>query len=681
MDAKPQRFGYGFVHREDENLPPMTNKTLHQRHKSANNLRPPTNAMPNAVLTSNTMKSNGAGGLQKAKIAASLDGSKPVVKNSGLAREVVMAQENKAHLNPKDAFLRPAQRPPKSVASAASMQHSCQESQGQTQARPVAKSYTHKKRGAPIVVYSDNHREEENSDVEQSIPPQASRADIVKDDARQQDEGQNWIFVHAESSRAPLEGRLNDFHMYGSPAPSLHDGVSSAHRAEDDVTDAVYMDAVEEFPGENRAPSADSAPGYLEVVTGWQSPSLDGSDEDGELAAAKGLLVRVDLPDYEEDPADMQINPTSFVSADNQIDLSDYEDEDYDDQGYTTAHSGRDNTTGGVTMIMAPPKLTKKGVAEVEAAKELVERKYPKDVKNEEFSDIGMVAEYGDEIFAYMKEVEIELLPSPHYMDIQNDIHWSMRSVLIDWVVQVHLRFQLLPETLFLAVNYIDRFLSVKVVSMTKLQLVGATALLLAAKYEEINCPSVQEMVYMVDGGYSQADVLKAERFMLSMLGFALGWPGPMSFMRRISKADDYDSEIRTVAKYIIEVTLMDERFVASPPSYVAAGAQCLARMMLKKGDWTPEHVHYSGYTYTQLKPLIATMLECCRAGRKHHQAVYDKYTTRLFKRASIYVEEQIIAGFKLPFQHGMHHHTPRDLFEDMHPASLTLTGTAHLLG
>lgn len=182
--------------------------------------------------------------------------------------------------------------------------------------------------------------------------------------------------------------------------------------------------------------------------------------------------------------------------------------------------------------------------------------------------------------------VQMALLPNPHYMDNQGEIQWSMRSVLMDWVVQVHTRFGLLPETLFLTVNYIDRFLSRKIVSLGKLQLVGATAIFIAAKYEEINCPSVQEIVYMVDGGYTVEEILKAERFMLSMLDFELGWPGPMSFLRRISKADDYDLETRTLAKYFLEVVIMDERFVASPPSYIAAGAHCLSRFILRKGEW-----------------------------------------------------------------------------------------------
>ena len=90
----------------------------------------------------------------------------------------------------------------------------------------------------------------------------------------------------------------------------------------------------------------------------------------------------------------------------------------------------------------------------------------------------------------------------------------------------------------------------------------------------------------MVDGGYTTEEILKAERFMLSMLQFDLGWPGPMSFLRRISKADDYDLETRTLAKYFLEVTVMDERFVGCAPSFTAAASHCLARLLLRKGDW-----------------------------------------------------------------------------------------------
>ncbi|KAF2462131.1 cyclin-like protein [Lineolata rhizophorae] len=328
------------------------------------------------------------------------------------------------------------------------------------------------------------------------------------------------------------------------------------------------------------------------------------------------------------------------------------EDEEYyDADGYTTARSLRsrgDNTTGGVTVVLLP-RVTKKVENELAAAKLFVENtRSPDDIEDEAW-DTSMVAEYGEEIFEYMKRLEDKMKPNPYYMDNQNEIQWSMRSVLMDWLVQVHGRFGLLPETLFLSVNYVDRFLSCKVVSLAKLQLVGATAIFVAAKYEEINCPSVQEIAYMVDHSYTTEEILKAERFMLSMLQFELGWPGPMSFLRRISKADDYDLDTRTLAKYFLEVTVMDERFVACTPSFTAAGAHCLARLMLRKGDWSPAHVYYSQYTYGQLRQLLAVILECCENPQKHHAAVYDKYVDKRYKRASEFVQVEMEKGFALP--------------------------------
>jgi len=330
-----------------------------------------------------------------------------------------------------------------------------------------------------------------------------------------------------------------------------------------------------------------------------------------------------------------------------------YEEEDeelYYDDGYTTARSLklRGDTTGGATIVLQP-KYTAKVNAEIAAARDLVEQaRTPEEIEDEQW-DTSMVAEYGDEIFDYMHTLEERMRPNPHYMDHQTECQWSMRAVLMDWLVQVHARFTLLPETLFLSVNYIDRFLSCKVVSLAKLQLVGATAIFLASKYEEVNCPSISEIVYMVDNGYSQEEILKAERFMLSMLAFELGWPGPMSFLRRISKADDYDLETRTLAKYFLEVTIMDERFVGCAPSFLAAGAHCLARLMLRKGDWTPAHVFYSNYTYSQLRQLLGVMVECCEDPIKHHHAVFDKYQDKRYKRASLFVQTEMQNGFQLP--------------------------------
>ncbi|PRT54512.1 G2/mitotic-specific cyclin-4 [Wickerhamiella sorbophila] len=264
------------------------------------------------------------------------------------------------------------------------------------------------------------------------------------------------------------------------------------------------------------------------------------------------------------------------------------------------------------------------------------------DKDDEDMYDVSMVAEYADEIFQYMRELESSMRPDPSYMAQQREIQWSMRSILIDWLVQVHHRFNMLPETLFLCINYIDRFLTAKVVSLSKLQLVGAVALFLAAKFEEISCPSVGEIAYMVDHGYTSDEILKAERYMIDILEFNLAFPGPMSFLRRTSKADDYDLETRTLAKYLLEVTIMDQRFVGSPPSWTAAAAHYLARHMLQKGPWTPAHVYFSGYTSEQLLPAVGVLQECCMNPLEHHRAIYEKYSDRKFKKAALFVADWI---------------------------------------
>ena len=78
---------------------------------------------------------------------------------------------------------------------------------------------------------------------------------------------------------------------------------------------------------------------------------------------------------------------------------------------------------------------------------------------------------------------------SPSYMSKQTDINAKMRAILIDWLVEVHLKFKLMPETLYLTINLIDRYLEKETIMRNKLQLVGVTAMFIASKYEEIYAP------------------------------------------------------------------------------------------------------------------------------------------------------------------------------------------------
>lgn len=208
------------------------------------------------------------------------------------------------------------------------------------------------------------------------------------------------------------------------------------------------------------------------------------------------------------------------------------------------------------------------------------------DLDKEDVDDPLMVSEYVVEIFDYLKELEISTMANPDYMNNQTELEWKMRGILVDWLLEVHTRFRLLPETLFLAVNIIDRFLSTKVVQLDRLQLVGVTAMFIASKYEEVLSPHVQNFRHVADDGFTEEEILSAERFVLAALNYDLSYPNPMNFLRRISKADNYDIQTRTLGKYLLEISCLDHRFIGHPPSQVAAAAMYLARLVLERGEW-----------------------------------------------------------------------------------------------
>jgi hypothetical protein len=158
-------------------------------------------------------------------------------------------------------------------------------------------------------------------------------------------------------------------------------------------------------------------------------------------------------------------------------------------------------------------------------------------------------------------------------MNIQTEISWSHRAKLIEWVIATHGQSDRLPQTLFLAVNIIDRFLSVAYISLTKLVLLGATALFIASKHEESHYLTVGAIVNIVNREYTKQNIIDAERTILTKLKFEIGWPGPLPFLRRICK----NPKTYNLALRLLESCLIDKQFLNYLPSNLALGAYCLA--------------------------------------------------------------------------------------------------------
>jgi G2/mitotic-specific cyclin 1/2 len=201
------------------------------------------------------------------------------------------------------------------------------------------------------------------------------------------------------------------------------------------------------------------------------------------------------------------------------------------------------------------------------------------------YFDPLLVEEYEQEIYEYWRELEVDLRVDPLYMSKQAELDWDMRKVMISWLVEIHSQFKMTPETLHLTIHLIDKTMSNKTISVGKLQLVGVTALLIAAKFEEILAPSVQDLSYFTDYCYSGEEIVRAERHLLGIVRYQIGCPSPLQFLKRMIKGNT-DVRLWNLSSYFIEVLLLDHENLKYLSSHLAASALFLSIKVLYDGDW-----------------------------------------------------------------------------------------------
>jgi cyclin B len=174
------------------------------------------------------------------------------------------------------------------------------------------------------------------------------------------------------------------------------------------------------------------------------------------------------------------------------------------------------------------------------------------------------------------------------YMHNQGDVNARMRAILIDWLVEVHLKFKLVPATLYLCVTLIDQYCTSNPVPRSKLQLVGVTALLVACKFEEIYPPEVRDCVYITDHAYTREEVLEMEMKMLVFFGYNVCSPTCYQFLVRFLRIGGYSLTSRTAhrACYFSERCLQEHEMLSYKPSLLAAAVVYLATSMEKDQPW-----------------------------------------------------------------------------------------------
>ncbi|KAK4361922.1 hypothetical protein RND71_017163 [Anisodus tanguticus] len=182
-------------------------------------------------------------------------------------------------------------------------------------------------------------------------------------------------------------------------------------------------------------------------------------------------------------------------------------------------------------------------------------------------------------------------------------------------VAEVSEEYKLVPDTLYLAVHFIDLFLSQNYAERKNLQLLGITCMLVASKYEEMCAPRVEEFCFITDNAYTKSEVLAMESLVLNFLGFRLAAPTAKTFLRRFIRAaqtsyKNPNLELEFLANYLAELTLVEYGFLKFAPSAIAASSVFLARWTLNQSihPWSPTLEYYTSYKARDLKTTVLAL-------------------------------------------------------------------------
>ncbi|CCI39810.1 unnamed protein product [Albugo candida] len=242
-----------------------------------------------------------------------------------------------------------------------------------------------------------------------------------------------------------------------------------------------------------------------------------------------------------------------------------------------------------------------------------IPQKEKHDIDSKDKNDASSCWQYAEEITKYQLSVEKEFMTSCSYMSRQSDINSKMRSILIDWLVDVHCKYDLTPHALHIAIQLIDRYLEKNLsVPRQRLQLVGVTAMFIASKYEEIYPPEAEDFVRITDNAYTRDEVFGMEESILSSVSYRVTFPTAYHFIQRFFKASGTsDDRVHYFAHYIIDRSLQEYKLIRHRPSLIASSALYISKCQMNEFPlWNSILEHHTSYKEAELSKCVADLRE-----------------------------------------------------------------------
>lgn len=196
-------------------------------------------------------------------------------------------------------------------------------------------------------------------------------------------------------------------------------------------------------------------------------------------------------------------------------------------------------------------------------------------------------SDYLNEIHLSLSEEESKIPSVFGYMKNQQDINEQMRAILVDWIIEVHTKFNLKEETLFLCIYIIDKYLKNEIIPRSKLQLLGVASIMISCKQEEIYSPSIRDYVFITDNAYSKEEIFEMEYEILKVMEFNTVMPSSLRFFELIAMDFKFDSRQFNFGLYLLELYLIDYRMTKYFPSVIACTAAYIVMKFFKLPNYT----------------------------------------------------------------------------------------------
>jgi cyclin B len=244
------------------------------------------------------------------------------------------------------------------------------------------------------------------------------------------------------------------------------------------------------------------------------------------------------------------------------------------------------------------------------------------------------------------EEYTMKIKPIYGYMASQSDINIKMRAILVDWLIEMHEKFNFKSQTLYQTIWLIDTYLSLKYIRRSDFQLLGLGCMYISCKFNEIFYPILKDCIEISDGAYTKEDLLNIEKDILKTINYNVLPPSKEDFYNIIAKAFEFGEKQYYLGKFFMENSLIDYNMIKYPSSVIAVACSYIVMKFFKIENYKKLYSTRIIYDKCPQKIIKDSARELCflvkNLNNSEFKAIKKKYSSDKFFNVAQYCNDEI---------------------------------------